>query len=114
MTDHSPQIVDTIARALYDHRKSTADPEDWPDDAAFDLHGDDVRDFWRGAARAVLAAMPQPIGYALLEDLPPEGDLPRDTYLREWVYRTPAEADSYNDTDNTRVVALVPAGDDHA
>lgn len=60
MPEPSPALIDTIARALYDHRESLA-TESW---TGWHHLPESWREEWRGAARAALAAMPQPIANA--------------------------------------------------
>lgn len=112
MPDPSPALVDTIARAICD-----SDPEGgyvgWWDDFVDDPASWRSFESYRKQARAALAAMPQPVGYAVLAtDEDPYGLNRRrvitcpDRRSAERVEARRAEAGW-----DTTVVALVPVED---
>lgn len=108
MTDHSPELVDRVARALQDH-DLVGGSSYWRWDELHPERQAELIDM----ARAAIDAMPQPIGYGIRVD---DGV---DQWLDESLFTTQkaatAEAarpgyDIYNER-TTTVVALVPVED---
>lgn len=116
MTDPSPQLVDTIAAAIADSDEYDGYWRDLTDTIGNPSPGTDTRPLaacaamYRREARAALAAMPQPIGYAVVW----EGERQRHPHIG---HHSPtslrgamADADDYRELGTVipTIVALVP------
>ena len=111
MPDPSPALIDTIARAF-----ASIDgygPDLWDDtQSPHEYWYGEVRGKYRDQARAALAAMPQPIGYA--GAWLTRGEWTTDLELGDLPYRTFEDARRAGANYNVpidAVVALVPVED---